>query len=193
MSEAAAETGHGPARLAKRVGTGIALALVAGLLALLVWDVAHKQAAQGFVDRIAAGDKPAAPGFTLKRLDGPGRVSLASLRGHPVVVNFWASWCDPCKAEAGRLESAYRQWRGRGVRFLGVDANDFASDGRRFASRHGVTYTNLEDGQGSTLGRWGVTGFPETFFLDARGRVVAHVAGEIKAADLQTGIQKSLS
>jgi cytochrome c biogenesis protein CcmG/thiol:disulfide interchange protein DsbE len=109
------------------------------------------------------------------------------------VLNFWASWCAPCKAESGRLEAAWRQWQARGVRFVGIDANDFAADGRRFAAKHGLTYLNLADGQGSTLGRWGVTGFPETFFIDARGRVVAHVAGEIKTAELQDGIGKALS
>ncbi|MGZ4390216.1 MAG: TlpA family protein disulfide reductase [Gaiellaceae bacterium] len=193
MTEASAAREHRPARALRRAGTVIALGLVAGLLALLVWDVAHKQSAKGFTDKIAAGKRPAAPGFTLKRLDGPGRVSLASLRGHPVVLNFWASWCAPCKAESGRLEASWQQWQAKGVRFVGIDANDFASDGRRFASKHGLTYLNLEDGQGSTLGRWGVTGFPETFFIDARGRVVAHVAGEVKTAELQDGIGKALS
>lgn len=191
MEASAAE--HRPARTLKRAGTVVALALVAGLLALLVWRVAHQQSAKGFTDKIAAGKKPAAPLFTLKKLNGPGRVSLASLRGHPVVLNFWASWCAPCKAEAPRFETAWRQWRARGVRFVGIDANDFASDGRRFARKYGITYLNLADGQGSTLGRWGVTGFPETFFIDAQGRVVAHVAGEIKTAELQDGIGKAIS
>ncbi|HEY6015320.1 MAG TPA: TlpA disulfide reductase family protein [Gaiellaceae bacterium] len=191
MEASAAE--HRPARTLKRAGTVVALALVAGLLALLVWDVAHKQSAKGFTDKIAAGKKPAAPPFTLRKLNGPGRVSLASLRGHAVVLNFWASWCAPCKAEAPRFETAWRQWRAKGVRFVGIDANDFASDGRRFARKYGITYLNLADGQGSTLGRWGVTGFPETFFIDAQGRVVAHVAGEITTAELQDGIGKAIS
>ena len=176
----------------QRVGQVIALAGVAALLGLLVWKVAFGTE-DGAADDLAAGKVVAAPAFSLERLDEDGALSIADLRGKALVVNFWASWCDPCKAEAGRLEAAYRQWSAKGVQFVGIDANDFSSDGLRFAAKHGISYTNLEDGQGSTLGHWGVTGFPETFFVDAKGRVVAHVAGEISAASLQSGIQKSLS
>ena len=184
----------GGARLLKRLGTLAALLLVAGLLGLFVWHVAQKNQATGFVDEIHAGKQPLAPGFRLRRLDHQGgKVTLASFRGRPVVVNFWASWCEPCKAEAGLLAQAYAKWHGKGVAFVGVDFNDFTTDGRRFVAKHELPFTMLEDGSGSTAARWGLTGVPETYFVDARGHTVAHIGLQIaNAGELDSAIRKAL-
>jgi cytochrome c biogenesis protein CcmG, thiol:disulfide interchange protein DsbE len=150
----------------------LALACVAGLLALLVWQLANQQHAP------AVGS--VAPAFTLHRLDRPGTVSLASYRGKPVVLNFWASWCQPCKSEAAVLERDWASYRNRGVVFLGVDYHDLSSDARRFVSAHKLTFPMLEDGSGNvTQGSYGVSQVPETYVLNRQGKVVAHLAGPI--------------
>lgn len=165
----------------------LALGCVAGLLALLVWQLGHQQHAPG-VGAVA-------PAFTLNRLDGPGKVSLDSYRGKPVVLNFWASWCDPCKSEAAVLQRDWASYRRRGVVFLGVDYHDLNSDARRFVSAHALTFPMLEDGSGNVTNRYGISQVPETYVLNREGRVVAHLRGPITdpgfAAEFQSAIDKA--
>ncbi len=156
---------------AKTVGQAIAIAAVVGLLSLLVWKVV-KGNDGGAAGALSKGESPVAPAFTLPRIDQPGELAFASLAGKAVVVNFWASWCIPCKDEAPFLQKAYERYRDRGLVVLGVDAQDFRQDAKRFMKRYGISYPIVYDGEGSTLGRWGVRGFPETFFVDRKGRLV---------------------
>ena len=170
----------------KLVAQIAALACVAGMLALLVWKLTHQQQAP----RVGAQ----APEFTLPRLDGPGSVSLASLRGHPVVLNFWASWCDPCKAEAKVLEQDWQRYRGRGVQFVGIDWHDLVPDARTFVAAHGLTFPILNDGPdgGSVTGSYGITQVPETYVLDASGTIVAHLAGPVTGGDFGSRFHAAL-
>ena len=158
---------------AQRIGQGVAIAGVVALLGLLVWKVAFADEG-GAASALADGKTVIAPAFALERLDVEGgTLSLDDLRGKPLVVNFWASWCVPCKDEVPVLQETYERYRDQGLVVLGIDAQDFRADARRFMKRFGLTYPVVYDGKGSTLGRWGVTGFPETFFVDRSGRLVA--------------------
>src|ERR687887_2506717 len=161
----------------------LTVAVVAGLLGLLIWKIAHQNG--GAASELAKGKSPPAPRFVLPRLDAQGKLALASLRGKVVVLNFWASWCNPCKSEAPRLEAAWRRWRSQGVVVVGVDAQDFSGDARRFMRTHKLTYPNVHDGPGNVLPKYGVTGFPETYFVGRDGRLVGErVQGEISEEKL---------
>ena len=167
----------------------LATMLVVGLLALLGLRLASASGSRALAGEVAAGDTPAAPPFTLRRLDGDGTVSLASLRGRVVVLNFWASWCGPCKHEAPLLEAAARRYERENVVVVGIDSQDFAGDARAFARRYRLDYPNLHDGPGEVSARYGVQGFPETWFVDRRGRLVAdHVVGPLTAARLAADV-----
>ena len=179
----------GRLRLAGQI---VAVTTVVALLGLLGWKLA--QGDSEVTSELGRGGAPEAPAFTLERLDGKGDLALDSLRGKTVVLNFWASWCGPCRDEAPLLEEAADRWRAKDVAFVGVDVKDFRGDARDFLARYGVTYPNVYDGKGSTIGRYGVTGYPETYFIDAEGRVRYRIAGPIEDADeLDAGIRRAQS
>ena len=155
----------------QRVAQLAALIGVAALLGLLIWKVAFGRTT-GAADELAEGKLVHAPAFTLDRLDRDGQLAVGDLKGKAVVVNFWASWCIPCRDEAPVLQKTYERYRDQGLVVLGVDVNDFRQDARRFMKRYGLTYPVVYDGKGSTVGKWGVRGFPETFFVDRTGKLV---------------------
>jgi cytochrome c biogenesis protein CcmG/thiol:disulfide interchange protein DsbE len=159
-----------PGRI-QRVAQLAALIGVAALLGLLIWKVAFGRTT-GAADELAEGKLVHAPAFTLDRLDRDGQLGVGDLKGKAVVVNFWASWCVPCRDEAPVLQKTYERYRDQGLVVLGVDVNDFRQDARRFMKRYGLTYPVVYDGKGSTVGNWGVRGFPETFFVDRTGKLV---------------------
>jgi len=155
----------------QRVAQLAALIGVAALLGLLIWKVAFGRTT-GAADELAEGKLVHAPAFTLDRLDRDGQLDVGDLKGKAVVLNFWASWCVPCRDEAPVLQKTYERYRDQGLVVLGVDVNDFRQDARRFMKRYGLTYPVVYDGKGSTVGKWGVRGFPETFFVDRTGKLV---------------------
>jgi cytochrome c biogenesis protein CcmG/thiol:disulfide interchange protein DsbE len=183
-----------------------AFSILALLLALLVLRTLAREAGPHLVSEVRAGNKPLAPDFDLPVLWpraetwpaklraalADGRVSPSELRGYPVVMNFWASWCVPCKAEAPRLVASARRHAGE-VIFLGVDVQDFESDARTFLERYDTNYVSVRDGGPSTYENYGLTGIPETYYLDARGRVVAHAVGEVSPDELEAGIANAVA
>jgi len=170
----------------------LAVAVVVALLGLLVWDVATSEESK-VARAVDEGKIVAAPKLVLPYHEGDGTFDLAAHRGKVVVVNFWASWCLGCKKEAKALNAAARYWRRKGVVFVGVDVNDFRRAASRFLDRHDVGYPIVRDGPGSTLGKWGVTGLPETFFVDRKGRVVPpHVLAAATREQIDAGIRRAL-
>ena len=141
-----------------------------------------------------AGAKTAAPrpapAFTLPSLRDPAQqVSLSAYRGHPVIVNFFASWCTPCKKETPLLAGFYRASHGKVV-IIGVDADDSAPDARSFVTASGVAYPVGFETTPAIADAYGVSGpgIPETFFLDARHRIVKRVLGGVTMKELTAGV-----
>jgi cytochrome c biogenesis protein CcmG, thiol:disulfide interchange protein DsbE len=113
-----------------------------------------------------------APDKELPTLDGTGTGSIADYRGQWVLVNFWASWCDPCREEAPALQRFYERYRDQGVTVLGIDLDDATEDARDFVEEFGLTYPQLRDGDGDEWrDDYAMTGFPESFLIDPEGDV----------------------
>ena len=180
---------------------GSVVVLVVALLALLVWALLASSRGQNLVSQIAEGKDPPAPAFTLsviwphsrtwppdaRHLLSDGRLSLRELRGHPVVLNFFASWCVACKDEARLLHVKAQQSAGR-VLFLGVDVQDLTGDARAFARKYQINYVAVRDRSNATYSAYGLTGVPETYFIDSRGRIVVHIPGEATRSTIDQGI-----
>jgi cytochrome c biogenesis protein CcmG/thiol:disulfide interchange protein DsbE len=124
-----------------------------------------------------------APTFQLPLLGG-GVLTDEDLRGKPVVINFWASWCIPCREEAPLLERTWRTYRDEGVVFLGVNIKDARSDAERFVKQFDITYPTVRDLDQELTREFGITGLPETFFVDHRWTFVGTISGE-KTSDQQ--------
>jgi cytochrome c biogenesis protein CcmG/thiol:disulfide interchange protein DsbE len=179
---------------------------VAGLLGLLIWKVVVRSPGSGFVSAIKQGDAPAAPAFSLpviwdrtglwpvslRPTTSDGRIALTELRGYPVVLNFWASWCIPCKEEAPYFAASARAHQGK-VAFLGLDVQDFVPDARRFLEKLAVPYPSVRDGSPKTYSSYGLTGVPETYFIDAQGRAIEHAIGAMSRRELEASIDVLLA
>jgi cytochrome c biogenesis protein CcmG, thiol:disulfide interchange protein DsbE len=137
---------------------------------------------------IAVGDR--APDKALSKLDGTGTGQIADYRGRWVLVNFWASWCQPCRAEAPLLESFQQQSAGKPFTVLGIDLDDSTEDAQAFVRRYGLTYPQLREGDGrDRRDAYGMTGFPESFLVDPQGRLALIRRGPVDAEYLSRSVE----
>ncbi len=176
----------------------IAVFLVVGFLCVALLALLGSQVLAPAQGTANPGSSPlighSAPDFTLAALSShpAPAVHLASLKGKPVMLNFWASWCDPCKHEAALLQTTWQRVQGQGIVFLGIDFQDDHSAGLNFLHTYGITYPNVVDDTGSTAINYGVTGIPETFFLNRHGVIVSKVIGELTEQTMQSNLQMIL-
>jgi thiol-disulfide isomerase/thioredoxin len=180
-----------------------ALLAVSVLFAVLVYRLAQPDSGARLTSDVKSRRAPSAPNVRLsviwsqagtwpsglRKLVARRTLWLSDLRGYPVVVNFWASWCDPCRREAAVLASAAEARRGRVV-FIGVNVNDLTGDARRFLRAHDVPYVAVRSGS-SVTERFGLIGLPETFYIDRGGRIRDFTRGELTASTLDREVARA--
>ena len=164
--------------------TALALLVVVALVVVLVLSFRRdpRDIKTGTVGK-------AAPAFTLERLDGQGPLSLSDYQGRVVIVNFWASWCIPCKQENPALVRTWERYRDSEVVLIGVVYQDTLEAARDYTARMGNTWPSVVDADGRTAISYGVFGIPETFFIGPDGLIAGRHVGAIDEATLVKGIE----
>ena len=161
--------------------------LIGIVIVAIVWVISSRMATP--VMPAAAETNRPAPLFTLPRLGG-GELQLADLKGKIVVVNFWGTWCEPCKAETPALEAAYQQLHSQGVEFVGVNLRHQEAlgatgdaDVANFATKYGVTYPIVFDTKGEISQKYQISPIPVSYFLDTSGNIRYVYVGTLTTAD----------
>lgn len=157
----------------------VLLGALAAVLGLLAFVTVRSNRPASISVALARGLTPEAPQFALPRLDGEGALDLASLRGKVVVINFWASWCIPCREEAKALEATWQRYKDWGVVVLGVNVQDLVPEAQRFLKETRTTFPVIRDKDNTIYRAYGLTGVPETFFVDRQGRIVRKFPGAV--------------
>ncbi len=171
----------------RKSAIAITVLVTAGFLGLLLWGMLNQEPITG-LSGVTMVNQPA-PDFSLTTFDG-GTISLANLRGKPVVINFWASWCPPCRIEAPLIERTWRVYRDRGLIFLGINIQDRKEDALDYMREFDITYPNGPDPTGEIAIDYGVSGLPVTFFIDRKGEVVRRWVGAIETSVLNSSIEE---
>lgn len=178
----------------------LALALGLAVVALVV-ALGVAIAAQGQAERPRARVPPdeggkvvgkVAPDFTITTFDG-GKLTLSELRGKVVLLNFWASWCPPCRAEAPNMEGVWQDYRDQGVIFVGVDIQDTESEARDFLQQFNITYPNGPDPTGRIARDYGITNIPTSVFVSRQGVIARRWVGAIDRARLTEYLDELLA
>ncbi|MFA5873874.1 MAG: TlpA disulfide reductase family protein [Anaerolineales bacterium] len=168
----------------KNGGVTIVIAVVLALLGLLAWGLIQSQ--KGPLD---SGD---APDFTLTGYDGR-TVTLSDLRGQVVIINFWASWCPPCREEAAYLEQTWRKYKDQGVVFIGVDYVDTEKAALAYIAEFDITYLNGPDVGTRIAQAYNIKGVPETYYVDRNGTLRGVHIGPLTSPILDEKIDELLA
>jgi cytochrome c biogenesis protein CcmG, thiol:disulfide interchange protein DsbE len=153
---------------------------VLAFVGLLAYGLSSNEPDREIDAALARGERVKADEFELPRLENAGeKTSLSDYRGRVVVLNFWASWCDPCRDESPLLDRWHRRIEPRGGTVVGIDILDVADDARDFVEEYDLGYPQLRDGEGKTLSEYGIVAYPETFVIDKRGRIAATRRGPV--------------
>jgi len=168
----------------RRTSFVAAAAVVILLAAMLLYSVFRKD----IQSDLALGGKPA-PDFSIDLFQG-GTLTLSDLVGKPIVINFWASWCGPCRDEAPGLEKTWRLYKDQGVVFVGIDVRDTEADARAFLKEFGISYPNGPDSNNRIAVSYGLTGVPETVFVNREGRVVRRILGPLTEGKLREYVEE---
>jgi cytochrome c biogenesis protein CcmG, thiol:disulfide interchange protein DsbE len=168
------------------------ICVLAALLALLAYGLAQNEPDRGLDRALARGEREQAPALELPKLGGGGTASLADYRGQVVVLNFWGSWCEPCKEESPLLERWHHRIRERSGTVLGVDMLDVTGDAEDFIAEYGLSYPMLKDRDGEGIEAFGVAQFPETFVIDRRGRIAAIRRGPVDDRFMRANVEPLL-
>jgi cytochrome c biogenesis protein CcmG, thiol:disulfide interchange protein DsbE len=164
------------------------LCAVLALVALLAYGLSQNEPDRSVEAALERGELEQAPALELPKLSGGGRGSLADYRGDVVVLNFWASWCEPCREESPLLDRWHKRMAGKGGTVLGVDVLDVTSDAEDFIDEYGLSYPMLKDKDGDALESFGVVAYPETFVIDRDGRITAVRRGPVDDAFMRTEV-----
>ncbi|WP_155892062.1 TlpA family protein disulfide reductase [Conexibacter woesei] len=172
----------------------VVVVVATALVALLVYGVVHGGQNTTLDDAVKQGKHPSAPGYNMERpvLNGAGQKSLADYRGQVVVLNFWASWCEPCRGEAPIMEKAQRSLTSTHAgTVLGATYNDAPEDSAKFEREFKVAYPSLRDVGTELAQKYGTRALPETFVIDKNGKIVAISRGAVKQSWLDGAIAEA--